>query len=866
MTLPGILFGILLALVGIFILWQFHPSKIFSTTTITGGDTSAQIWAPDFLKDNLLPRLSGWSHDWFGGFPAFTFYMVIPHLFATLLSYLINDNVAFKLVTIGGTLLIPYGAYFMGKLSGIKRPAPVLMAVFSLVFLYDDNHSIWGGNVFGTLAGEFAESWGLAFCLFYFGFLLRSLQTGRGRVWAGVFLALSAVCHPIAGMFAAAGTLFVALLNPKWKALRWIAAIFGLGTMLSSFWALPFLLRLEYSTTIGWRKSVNYAEIIFRGDWWWLMLLAFAGVILSFVYNLKAGKMLALSAVAWAAIFRFFYTGDFFVNRFLPLYYLSVVLLAGLAVGLLINKMASLRLVKRELKPDQILVIKSFSLTVFAAGIFLVILKYLPGLNAGENLTKWILQNDSAAAESFYNQLVNLAWIGMGGAALALLVVYLPVVADNAGALYRYLYRYSVGKFNRQPRERLKLGRRFAGISMVAAVFLSATAVFYSIGIQHRAIGWNDGGRFGVHIPGLQPVLTTKAPASLAPAWANWNYSGYENKTEIAQGPGWWEYSGIMETMSGIGAEHGCGRALWEYQNERMTSYGSSFSRNLFAYWTNGCITAMDGLYSESSATSPFYYISLSGVSEETSQIIRGREYPSRASGSTSAFAEGIEHLKLLGVKYYIVSSLDFVEAANAHPDLELLAVFPEDEARIQHLFEEWEYYPHSIYEVKGSDTIVPLQYEPVIVGGGNWLDKTNEWWLDSSRRDVVLLASGLDSYQRASFNLNPKVPDIVVKRKELEPVQVSNVEIQDQKISFNVDKTGVPVLLKVSYFPNWKVRGASGPYRASPNWMVVVPTQNEVVLNYGWTPVEYLSYGLSGLGIISAIGIYIWDRRRRQI
>ena len=45
-------------------------------------------------------------------------------------------------------------------------------------------------------------------------------------------------------------------------------------------------------------------------------------------------------------------------------------------------------------------------------------------------------------------------------------------------------------------------------------------------------------------------------------------------------------------------------------------------------------------------------------------------------------------------------------------------------------------------------------------------------------------------------------------------------------KISFDVSEIGKPVEVKESYFPNWKVSGAKGPYRLAPNLMVVVPTR----------------------------------------
>ena len=66
----------------LFVVWNVSPWLWFTDTTPTGGDLGAHVWAPAYLRDELLPnfRLAGWSPDWYGGFPAFTFYMVIPSL------------------------------------------------------------------------------------------------------------------------------------------------------------------------------------------------------------------------------------------------------------------------------------------------------------------------------------------------------------------------------------------------------------------------------------------------------------------------------------------------------------------------------------------------------------------------------------------------------------------------------------------------------------------------------------------------------------------------------------------------------------------------------------------------------------------
>jgi hypothetical protein len=66
--------------------------------------------------------------------------------------------------------------------------------------------------------------------------------------------------------------------------------------------------------------------------------------------------------------------------------------------------------------------------------------------------------------------------------------------------------------------------------------------------------------------------------------------------------------------------------------------------------------------------------------------------------------------------------------------------------------------------------------------------------------------------------------------------------------------------LVRVSYFPNWKVSGALGPYRVAPNMMVVVPTQDEVSMGFGWSARDAIAYVLTLAGIVWIVV----ERRRR--
>src|SRR5687768_791810 len=85
-----------------FVFWQLRPDLLFSVTTPAGGDMGAHVWLPDFLRDHLLikGRLTGWTPDWYAGFPALTFYFPLPALLIVAADVLLPYGVAFKLVSV----------------------------------------------------------------------------------------------------------------------------------------------------------------------------------------------------------------------------------------------------------------------------------------------------------------------------------------------------------------------------------------------------------------------------------------------------------------------------------------------------------------------------------------------------------------------------------------------------------------------------------------------------------------------------------------------------------------------------------------------------------------------------------------------
>jgi hypothetical protein len=375
---------------------------------------------------------------------------------------------------------------------------------------------------------------------------------------------------------------------------------------------------------------------------------------------------------------------------------------------------------------------------------------------------------------------------------------------------------------------------------LVAAAGLAIALVYVGLPLGalplDEAVG-NEENPEGYRWPSFSPWRLESSPASFVNSWADWNYSGYEGKDSYR------EYHDIVQTMGQVGDDNGCGRAHWEYEQE-LDRYGTPMALMLLPYWTDGCIGSMEGLYFESSASTPYHFMMQAELSAAPSNPQRNLPY------GTFDINQGVQHMQLMGVRYYMAFSDQAIQAASSHPDLSQVAASG----------------PWVVYEVAGSELVTPLEYEPAVLEGvddakAEWVDEPVDsqdryygpsvsWFLDSAQWDVPLSQGGPDEWQRI------EVGEIPEARAIGDPAEVSNIHEGDQSISFDVDQVGSPVLVKVSYFPNWQADGAEGPWRVAPNLMVVIPTERHVELNFGRTNVEYMSYGTTLLGIVALVAL----------
>ena len=882
--------GAAVALTVAFVVANLRPWLWFVETTPAGGDLGAHVWAPAYLRDALIPewRLTGWTHDWYAGFPAFAFYMVVP----SLLVVMVNVGLAVPVAVFAAlAVAVASCGIMLAATRRAGRPAAqcwtVALAVAaaagaSRLFVSDPEvDRALAGLLLPAAAGAWAW-WGL-----------RSKPCWRAAAAvAAALLALLAVPMPYGvalKLVAIAGV--VALPAAVWAMTR-LGGVGAEGQALAAVATLLFLFDQSFNIYGGNLMSTMAGEFAYS-----------LGVACAVVYigvaargmqtgrhRVLAGGLLALTGL---------------------LHLFSAFFALGAAAALLLVLPWQARAWRRRLAWT----VTSGALAAALSAWWVLPFWWNRGLlnDMGWGKERRYLSSLWSRSSFDYDFLTNYPPLQLFialAAAGAVLLFYrrsrLPMAVALTGLIFAagflalpegrlwnvrilpfyYLCVYLTAalglgellRLGRQAIDRRQAarttsgGRRqaahaAAGASMVpvralagalvvgGAVVLAAAGVAVMVGLPLRSL---PGGHIDEdHVYRWGPFSSSSADANLGPYWVEYNFKGYERKSPTADGGGEREYFEFVETMDRIGDRRGCGPALWEYESGRLGSYGTPMAPMLLPYWTDRCIASMEGLYFEASATTPYHFLMQSELSASPSRAQRDLPYSALDVG------RGVEHMQLMGVRYYMAFSADAVGQARAAAGLTEVGSTPIG--------------PWVVFEVADSTAVQGLSRLPAVVEGLNhsgaeWLEASVGAFLAAGPQGPVLAADGPDDWPRMALpDIRGLAEDPDLSREEVmrrlsevlpvdapaeyvEPAQVSGVVRRNHSISFTVDRVGAPVLVRTSYFPNWSASGADGPWRVTPNLMVVVPTDTEVRLTYGRSPVEWLSLVLTLAGMAAAV------------
>ncbi len=746
----------------VFTFVQFEPSNLFRNTTISGGDTGAHVILPWIAEHQLLPnlRLTGWTSSNWDGFPAVTFYFPLPIYSIVALAKVVPYNVAFKLGTAAPMILMPVAGWLMGRLAKAPFPVPAVLAAATLPYMFGTEYSIYGGNIPSTLAGEFAFSWSLWFALVFLGLVMRGLPTGRYRALAAAMFACTFMSHIDPTMFATMGLIVLILLyglrNRDWRgALWWAVPTVVVGGFIAAWWALPFEVRFPYVTNMGYTRNTDFLAGLFpmsNPNDTWLFVLAAVGAVLSLANRRRIGEFFAIMGVLAALAFRFMPQSILWNNRVLPFWFLSLYLLAGLAV-------AELYWLLAQRSTNYLVTLRAAMLPAPLVVLVLVLvwvgfpLRILPGEHAVANGDYEFL-GIPQKSESYIPELDQLELQRVPGG------VHVAGHRPRRGGVVRQDPVARVRGHRGRAREDLqdlRLRQPHVGVPVANEQLRHPGRTDHAALLDQRVHRLDGGpllrGLGHDAVPFHRPVGAV--PAAVRP------HGRYPLRQRTGRGP--------------------------------------------------RCPAPPDA----------------------RGQVLHGPQHRAPATGRCRPVAQAHRHARALRDqlrRQYQRPDRHPAPVLEALPRPRFAPGAPPGQPARRHVRAQ----QLEPAEVPESDDHLVRQPD-----GLGRLPRLQ--WPRQLGQDPVLRAA------------TPVVwPQQLVKPEP--STTVSNIVEHNASISFDVSRTGVPVVVTISYFPNWQVSGATGPYRVSPNLMVVVPTSHHVSLSYGTTPVDYEGWGLSILGLLGLV------------
>jgi len=708
-----ILFSILLVFLRI--------DLVFSDSLPTGGDMGAHIVPTKFFVSELISNLkiSGWSNDWFAGYPAYYFYFPLPPIIVAILSPVFPFGIAFKIMVVASLVLLVFSIQKL--ISRENKISSHLGFAAGLLFLLTESFTIFGGNLASSLAGQYSFTYSLAFGNLSIYFLTKS-NLKNSIYYSSLCISFCMLSHIIPFIIFIPIYSYYFLRNRS-EILKKFSS-FLIFLFLTIRFSISLFTNLEYTTNMTYSPYRNISDLI-KPDILPLLLMSviflFSGQSKKVFKNLFSLEVYLILT----SFLLFFYgpEGALWNGRVVPFFILGTILFVFNLLTQNINLLTS-----------------KFQGHIFLSFIYLVISFFL----LFNYYSRW---NDKYEVT-------------------ALFII----------SLFLILYFFNVNKLNQ----------------LFSFLFITLTI----------------------------------STVSFLPHWLNWNFTGYEGKAE------WGEISSLYNKLNNLSS----GRIMWE-PNPDLNKYGTPMVLMTIPMFTDH--ESVEGLYFDSSITTPYHFVTISGLAERPSNPVGGLSY---INGN---FDKGVRYMKHLGVDYFITYTDSISNKATNSPELEFLfasspfKVFRLNSNKVELVTSELINFSQPSFYERISNSVFknPLEESFSILSMKEFQKENNTQVIDKSSTSQLKNKLALNDSE----------------------LNITDFKLENNKISFITNQPNKLHLIKVSYFPNWTIYDGEGPYRITPSFMAIVPYSNNVEINFEKTNMENFLSVISFLCLVMSIYLILF-------
>jgi len=302
-------------------------------------------------------------------------------------------------------------------------------------------------------------------------------------------------------------------------------------------------------------------------------------------------------------------------------------------------------------------------------------------------------------------------------------------------------------------------------------------------------------------------------------SWARSNYAGFESKAL------WKPFSDVNRFLKGNVRDP---RVVYEHSMRHQGAGTVRAFENLPLF--SGRST-LEGVYIQGSLSVPFIFYLQSEMSQKPSTPIPDYNY------SRFNLKKAHEHLKLFNVGEVVLVEPETIQAATQSP-----------------LFEfAFRSGPFEVHRVSGNSGkyVAPVSHKPVMVSTKDWRKLSYKWFRLGDLSVPLVFKDEVNMKDRGRFHVVKDIDVRALPKTPLEPSSFVREMVGEEEILIENASPGKPLLIKISYHPNWKVEGADQIYRVSPAFMLIYPQKSTVRLYYGRTWPDYLGALLSVMAIL---------------
>ncbi len=304
--------------------------------------------------------------------------------------------------------------------------------------------------------------------------------------------------------------------------------------------------------------------------------------------------------------------------------------------------------------------------------------------------------------------------------------------------------------------------------------------------------------------------------------WGLWNHSGLQAK------PQWQRLSQLFPVLSG---QLDSPRLLFEHDpvNNDIGSTRALEALPMFL----GSRPVLEGLYMESALAGPAIYQLQSEVSKHPSSPLA--RFPSGSLDLDLAAA----HMNFLYANQVLIRNEDTYKAMAASRHFTEIA-----SAAPFHVFQLKTFSSHLV-DVVTSSSAAPLRWLPQ----KGWMEASFQWFKSRQRFATELPVF----YDGAPPTLaNPAAN-----------AQIHDLKMARHRIQWRTADLGAAHLVRMAWHPRWQLLTKGQIYQTGPGFMLVVPQEADVVLEYGHTSVGVAGMWATAVSLLILL-VLMWRDIRR--